>query len=137
MNLALQKKGEKTKTKSVIDILNKPDYIRAPLTVLLDKTKLEVKAIIMGRYGMLDCSNNYEVKYKRKNCMQCNEIDNESHRINSCPKWKNINFYDSDIKVDFLDIYSSDSDMLSKMAGVVLGIWDLANGKNEMRNNCI
>ena len=41
-------------------------------------------------------------------CIQCCTIDDENHRLNHCPKWRNLNLFDADKKVDFKDIYADD-----------------------------
>ena len=87
----------------------------------------------MARYGMLDCANNFASKYGGKMCKVCNETDDENHRINSCQEWKTTNFYTSQTKVDFNDIYSSDENTCLQILDVIASLWDLENGKNEMR----
>ena len=129
----LSKNGEKTKTKSVCDLINGESFKRKPQYELLKKSKLEVRALMMARYGMLDCRNNYERKYKTKLCPECKVLDNEGHRINDCIVWKRTNLYSSETKVDFEGVHSSDPETLSLMAMVIIELWDIANGKNEMK----
>ena len=87
----------------------------------------------MGMSGMLECANNFHFEYKRKTCDSCNEIDDESHRINNCEKYAYMNLYESDIKFDFSMIYSDQSENLNKVEHVIRQLWDLSNGKNQMK----
>ena len=127
------KKGEKAKTKSLIGLLKDYSFYREPNANLLKMSKMKVKAVIMGRYGMLDCGKNYENKYKNKHCVACGTVDDELHRINECVRWRNINLYDSRVKIKYESIYSNDPKKLSIMATTILMLWDIENGKNEMK----
>ena len=98
----------KTKTKTIIEQLNEPSYIRKPINVLPGTSILEARAIMMGRYGMLDCGANYCMKYGGKDCKVCHVLDNEDHRLNYCSLYKDVNLYDQGTKIDFCGIYSDD-----------------------------
>ena len=87
----------------------------------------------MSRYGMLDCANNYAIKYGGKLCRMCNETDDEDHRINFCQKWKGINLYNNPMKVDFKDVFSSDENRCLQIVKVIASLWDLESGRNETR----
>ena len=91
------------------------------------------KVLIMSRYGMLDCANNYAIKYGGKLCKSCNETDDENHRINFCKKWEKLNFCRNQRKVNFQNIYSHDENDCLEIVKVVASLWDLESGKNEMR----
>ena len=91
------------------------------------------RALIMGRAGMLQCANDFSTKYKTKNCNDCGVVDDESHRINHCMRWQAINLKEKDEKVDFDDIYTNDAVKCRAVLGKIISIWDLANGKNDMR----
>ncbi len=71
--------------------------------------------------------------YGSKACNRCNEVDNEDHRINHCPRWEMINLLKSDQKIVFDDIYSDDTEKCLAVVKIILSMWDLENGKNEMR----
>ena len=60
-------------------------------------------------------------------------IDDGEHRINWCCKWESVNRYHNDVKVTFCDIYSDDMDKCLEVVNAILSIWDLANGKNDIR----
>ena len=128
-------KGEKTKTKKFLPRLQTGDYKRRQMTEITSKQRRIAKALTMGLCGMLECANNYAHKYGTKMCEQCNQIDDESHRINYCIKWRRINLYESSLKIDFSKILSQESETLDRLGHVIERIWDLENGKNAMRNS--
>ena len=76
-------------------------------------------------------------KFKNGNggelCSMCNVTDDENHRINFCSKFQNMNLYNSPIKFDFRSIYSMNHDTIDRAVDFVRSLWDLKNGKNEMR----
>ena len=89
----------------------------------------------MGRYGMLDCANNFSTKYGSKLCSECKVIDDEGHRMNACGKWKDTNFYNSDKKIDYDKVFSDDDKLCMEVVETIILMWDLENGKNQMRVN--
>ena len=123
----------KTKTKTIIEQLNEPSYIRKPINVLPGTSILEARAIMMGRYGMLDCGANYCMKYGGKDCKVCHVLDNEDHRLNYCSVYKDVNLYDQDTKIDFCGIYSDDLERSRMVISAILSVWDLGCGKNVIR----
>ena len=82
---------------------------------------------------MLECGANFQMKYGGKLCKQCNIIDDEDHRLNNCPTFKDVNFYDTMEKIDFQMIYSDNLEESSKVIKAILAVWDLGCGKNVMR----
>ena len=125
--------AEKTKTNFIQDLIEKSTYSRQPMTNILNRSKMGAKAIIMGMSGMLDCANNYHFKYKSKTCNVCKEIDDESHRINYCKKYAYINLFESEHKFDFSNIYSKEKEEVDKVEYVIRHLWDISNGKNQMK----
>ena len=121
----------KTKTKSIIKKLESGEYERKPLPEIVNMNKLHSKAIIMGRYGMLECARNFQMKYGKKACQLCGTEDTEEHRLNICPKWMDPN-NDWD-PVRYSDIYSNDADKLKDIAKAILKKWEIDNGKNQMK----
>ena len=125
---------QKTKTKCIDAIINDDHYKRKPDEFLVGHTPLiHAKAYIMGKYGMLDCANNYANMHGGKQCRQCEAIDNESHRINDCKRYENINRRTSAEKINFDDIYSDDIDKVRNVVRCILSMWDLERGKNVIR----
>ena len=125
----------KTKTQSIIPKLDTPGYTRKPLEILNYGSTLVTRALIMGRYGMLQCRANFSNGYATRNCEKCETVDNEAHRINYCILHRNINLYDSDEKMDFNMIYSDKLEDAMKVLKIILRMWDLGYGKNVMRND--
>ena len=82
---------------------------------------------------MLKCANNLSNGQGTRMCEICGIPDNESHRINYCKKWHQTNLYESIDKIDFNDIYCNDTEKCLAIVKIVLTLWDLENGKNEMR----
>ena len=124
---------QKTKTKSILDQINDPSFTRQP-TEFLNQCVLVGRAVIMGRYGMLDCAANFEKKYGGKQCKACDVTDSESHRINSCKVYESINLYDTSESIDFDLIYSKETVNCMKVVEKIITMWDLVNGKNAMRD---
>ena len=125
---------QKTKTKSVEAAINNPEYKRGLDPFLVKHESLKyAKLLIMARYGMLDCGNNYAIKYGGKMCKTCSETDDENHRMNMCKRWESINLCNNNEKIDFDDIYSSDEDKCLQTVKSIASLWDLESGKNEMR----
>ena len=129
-----EKNKMKTKTMHIAKLLEDDNYLQNHYqNVIFDLPRHSVRTIIMARYGMLDCANNYKVKYGTKICTTCNVIDNESHRINDCRKWKDINLFGKDLVVNFDAVYSEDLNTLKQISNLLQSIWNLENNKNEMR----
>ena len=126
--------GTKTKTKKLLPLLEAESYKRQPMTEITGKRRRMAKALTMGLCGMLDCANNYAHKYGTKMCNLCNQVDDESHRINYCEKWRNTNLCGSPLKINFSKIVSRDPETLERLGYVIEKIWDLENGKNTMRH---
>ena len=47
-----------------------------------------------------------------------------------------LNYDNEGNKINYHDIYSADTEKCSRMLKVILSMWDLENGKNEMRAGC-
>ena len=133
----VKKRGEtkqKTKTRFINNIIKDPSYERKPDKFILEHQSIvHARALIMGRYGMLQCGNNFANNYGGKICRDCSVTDDEQHRINNCLKWEGINLRGTIHRVAYDDIYSEDNDKVMKVVEVILSMWDLANGKNQMR----
>ena len=123
----------KTKTKTILQYLDNPDYKQKPIEVMNYGSVLVTRAVIMGRYGMLNCKANFSSGSRNKACNMCSVLDDESHRINDCIKYKETNFYELGEKIDFSQIYSNNLANVIKVVEVILKLWDLGYGKNMMR----
>ena len=125
---------KKTKTIFVLDRLDSSTYTRGPDSfVLCNDYILYTRALIMGRYGMLKCASNFSNGYGTKMCDKCNILDDETHRINQCVKWQETNRSVTGDKIDYNNIFSDDTAKCSEIVTIILSLWDLENGKNEMR----
>ena len=87
----------------------------------------------MARYGMLKCANNFHHGFGTLLCDTCNVCDNENHRIDTCIKWRETNFYDNDQKVDFNNVFSNDNEKCLQIVRIIFSMWGLENGRNEMQ----
>ena len=93
------------KTKSIINKIINPHYIRKPEDEIQYLTKNETKSLIIARYGMLECGNNFKGTM-RPICASCDVVDNEYHRLNECSRYASTNLFNKFEKVDFNLIYS-------------------------------
>ena len=122
---------QKTKTKFVVDRVNNNDYSRGPDGFILRNHSItHTRALIMGRYGMLKCANNFSNGHGTKMCDKCKVIDNEDHRIIDCTKWEGVNLINKSQRLSFNDIYL---DNYEQVVETILSLWDFENGKNVMR----
>ena len=119
----------KTKTKSIIEKINDPNYLRKPEDEILYLTKNETKSLIIARYGMLECGKNFKGTMKPV-CDTCEVVDNEYHRLNDCPKWSSTNLYNETEKIDFNMVYSSEVETIRSIITNVKHVWNTkcANG---------
>ena len=113
----------KTKTASIVPLINHRDYRRGTLKELVECTKNETKTVMLARYGMLACGNNFKGTMDAK-CNQCNVTDNEDHRLNYCYKYKDLNEYYAVEKTDFQQIYSNDIGTLRAIIQKIDKVWD-------------
>ena len=138
LNMCYKDRGvKKTKTKYVIAKLEDQRYNRSEPRPIMTMNRLKTKAILMARSGMLECANNYKNKYKKGICTNCQVKDDEIHRINNCILYRNTNNYDMQDKFDYNSVYSDNLEDMEIVANKILSIWDLANGKNTMKNTGI
>ena len=128
-------KIEKQKTKRILDVLNRKDYVRGPRMDILKKSRYRSRIQIMSLFGMLDCAKNYKYGNGGELCSVCNTTDDENHRINFCTKFAGTNLCNSLVKFDFRSIFSMNNETVDRAIDVVGSLWDLRNGKNEMRLN--
>ena len=135
IDMCYGEKGEKRKTKNIIEILNDKNYVRSPRMNVLCKSRYRSRVQIMSMFGMLDCANNYKYGNKGELCSMCNTTDDENHRINFCKKFSGMNLCDSLVKFDFRSIYSMNHETVDRAIDVVSSLWNLRNGKNEMHTD--
>ena len=68
-----------------------------------------------------------------QDCLTCNVIDNEEHRLNHCLKLKDINCYNEMNKCPFETIYSNDTNVIRSMLKKIDKIWNVSMGRGSMR----
>ena len=126
----------RSKTLPITQLLEQDSYrLDYSHNVIFELPRKTVKMIIMARYRMLDCAKNFKGKYGTEYCKECNVVDDESHRLNSCVKWKHVNLYNGGYSIDFSAVFSEDKNTLRLMSRLLRSVWNLENGKNEMRLN--
>ena len=94
-------------------------------------TKKEAKTILTARFKMLECGNNFKGSQSQM-CRECNIIDNENHRFNSCTKFKATNYCDDNMKVDFDLVFSDDIHVLRDIVPKLMKLWNLHNANGTM-----
>ena len=124
----------KTKTKSIVEKLQSDNYKRVPLPLIRNLTSMQTRALIMGRYGMLDCKNNYAMKYGSKMCLDCDTVDDETHRINDCTKYRGVDGSEGREGINFEMIYSDSMCEAITVINTILSVWDLEHGKNTIKS---
>ena len=124
---------DKTKTSSILKTIEDPEYQRCPLKIMENGSAIVTRAVVMGRYGMLKCRANFSSSFTDKNCPACKTVDDEQHRINYCSLYRTTNLCDSINKIDYSLIYSDDLNDVLQVVTIILKMWDLGFGKNEMR----
>ena len=125
----------KTKTKSLIPLLENEEYVRRPQSFMAKNNKLIARAYTMGRFGMLQCAANFSTGYGSKMCTKCNVVDDEAHRMNHCPVWAEINLINSNNPIDYDLIYSDDENESFEIVNRIIAMWDLGNNRNCMRSS--
>ena len=80
---------------------------------------------------MLECGTNFKGTIKEM-CSDCNVQDDEMHRLNYCKKFRSNNYYESDVKVDFDDIYSTDLQTLRTLLPKIGKVWNTKNANGSM-----
>ena len=121
----------KTKTAHILPRLSAGSYTRKPLEEIMQCSKYDTKTLIIARFGMLECGKNFKGN-KPEICSLCSEIDDENHRLNDCKKFRDTNFYDSDIKVDFQKIFSNDIETLREILPSIQKVWNTKTAHGTM-----
>ena len=133
VDLCLARGGEKTKTRYLLEKLKLDGYTRNPDMQILKKSRYLCRVQIMSMYGMLCCGKNFKIGHGGEYCKQCKVVDDENHRINYCPQYKNKNLHGSSIKFDFKVVNTGEDETIDRVLEVVCELWELSNGKNSMR----
>ena len=121
----------KTKTATILPQLDTTSYERKPRDEILLCTKNQCKIIIIARYKMLECGINYKGTLTTQ-CTTCDTTDNEEHRLNSCIRYENVNFYHSEDEIPFDTIYSTNIDQLKEIISRISQVWNVRTGHGSM-----
>ena len=113
-------------------LIHSTTYTNKPVPEIITSTKLRAKTLILARNGMLECGKNFKGTLPEL-CQNCLVTDNEDHRMNTCPKWKDTNFLDSETKIEFGNIYSNDPAVLPTIIERIQKVWELSLGKGLMK----
>ena len=126
-------KIRKTKTAFIVDELLHPTYQRKPKPEIMHLTKQETKTLITARYSMLECGKNYKGTMQEL-CNQCNNIDDEEHRLNYCSRFNDSNFYydNQNEKIEFNTIFSNDLNALRIIIDRISRVWNVKTGHGTM-----
>ena len=137
LDMCYSRNREKTKTRELIEKIDTDGYKRTPRMDILSKPQYLAKVLIMSMFHMLNCAANFKNRYNVINCDKCEVLDDENHRINYCILFKEINLYPSPLKIDFRFIYSDDEKAVERVLETVCALWDLKNGRNEMKSGTL
>ena len=122
---------EKSKTKSLLPQLTNPGYKREAQREMFNSTKQETKTLMITRFGMLECGKNFRGSIEQS-CKNCKCIDDENHRLNYCIRWRDINLYDCNEKVDLNIIYSDSLRDLKPILSKIETVWNTKNAYGTM-----
>ena len=75
---------------------------------------------------MLECGKNFGGTLGGT-CGECENYDDEDHRLNYSRKWKNINFYETNDKIALKTIYSVNVDTLRNIISLIEAVWNTRN----------
>ena len=95
-------------------------------------SKQETKTVVIARYRMLECGQNFKGTLNEI-CDQCHSLDDENHRLNHCVKWKNINFHDSNVDAKYDDIFSDNLEILRNVIPSIEKVWNTRNAHGTMK----
>ena len=121
----------KTKTAFIVDHIKEPGYVRGPTKELLKCTKREAKALLIARFGMLECGKNFKGTHST-NCTECGVYDDEEHRLNYCTRYKVSNYFNSSSKIDFNLIYSNDVRDIRDVIEKISTVWNFKTANGSM-----
>ena len=121
----------KTKTSFIVDFISADTYVRGPPSEFQSLTKQETKTAIISRFRMLECGANF----KNSNsilCRVCKTRDDEDHRLNHCVRYQSNNYFDQVEKVNFDDVFSTDTNVLKNVIAKIERVWNTRNAHGSM-----
>ena len=81
---------------------------------------------------MLECGKNFKGTLS-ETCNRCNVLDDENHRLNVCPKFKQVNRCDHNDKVIFNNVYSNDISVIRSIIPEIDRVWNVKTAHGTMR----
>ena len=132
INSCMEKDKIKTKTRHIYESTNPTTYSNKAVPEIISSTKMKAKTLILARNGMLECGKNFKGTLPEI-CQKCLVTDDENHRMNTCPKWKDTNFLESETKISFCNIFSNDSSILPEIIERIQKVWELSLGNGLMK----
>ena len=120
-----------TKTKHIYEKLTNNRYKGTPIEALVRGNKQKTRTIFLAQNGMLECGRNMKGTIPEI-CPECNETDNEQHRLTTCKKWSNLNSNHSN-DVHFHDIYSENEETLDRIVAEICMVWETRFANGRMR----
>ena len=126
-------KVPKTKTKHIVESLKKDTYVRKPQDDIIGGTKHVAKTLMIARFGMLECGQNFKGSAS-KICRSCNAVDDEEHRMNHCVKLENLNFVNYPQKTNFTDIYSNNPVIIKNVINCIEQVWNTRTAHGSMNH---
>ena len=124
-------KVRKTKTSFMVDLISADTYERKLSSELQSLSKQETKTVIIARFMMLECGVNFKNRTSEL-CPMCKVRDNEDHRLNHCIRFRENNYHDHDEKVNFDDIFSTDTNILKNVIAKIEKVWNTRNAHGSM-----
>ena len=121
--------GAKVKGKTLYahKMITEDSYQRKPMYPITELNQLEAKTLILARFRMLECGKNFRGTSPEL-CTTCNEIDDESHRLNSCPRFRHTNLCEAAEKVEFSDVFSNDFETVKNTLKAITKVWNIRSG---------
>ena len=86
---------------------------------------------MIARFRMLECGKNFK-RTMGENCVSCNVLDDEDHRLNQCSRFANHNFYNSSSKVDSKKIFFANITELRSIIPMISKVWNTNNSHGTM-----
>ena len=120
-------KRVKSKTSYVHKKLTEDNYERKPMYPIAALNQIEAKTLILARFRMLECGKNF-CGTSPEMCSECNEIDDESHRLNSCSRFRQTNLCNTSEKAEFTDVYSDNIETVKNILYVIMKVCNTRNG---------
>ena len=120
-------KKVKSKTAHVLEKITECNYQRKVMHPATFMSQIEVKALILSRFRMLECGKNFRGKYP-ETCSECDVLDDEDHRLNNCSRFKMTNLCNSIEKVVFSDVFSEDVETVKATLKAIMKVWNVRNG---------